>query len=473
MTGVPLVVDLDGTLLRSDLLIESFFEGLLTAPVAALKGALTLRKGKAMLKCALAHSVEIDPALLPYDASVLTKIKAARAGGSEIYLASASHEKFVRSVATYLGLFDGLFATNESCNLCGPEKARVLEERFGRGGFDYIGNDEADLAIWQVADKKLAVRPSGRVVRALLAIDPQASILVDARPDWREWIKLLRVHQYVKNVLLLVPLLTSHQFDARSLLAIAIGIVAFSLCASAVYVLNDLFDLAADRKHPTKSKRPLASGMIPIRDGVLAVPVLLLASATLAFLFLPTAFFAVLALYIVATTAYSLSLKRTMLVDVIMLAALYTVRVIAGAAAIGVEVSEWLLAFAMFFFTSLALIKRYVELASSLDANRPDPPKRNYRASDLSVVAALAAAAGFNAITVLALYISSNAVNKLYAHPKYLWLICPLLMYWIARALMMAHRRYMADDPVIFAMKDRNSLLAAAIIVVLGLLATI
>ncbi|MFT0879125.1 UbiA family prenyltransferase [Rhodopseudomonas sp. G2_2311] len=279
----------------------------------------------------------------------------------------------------------------------------------------------------------------------------------------RSWVKLLRTHQWAKNALVLVPLLTAHKFGFGSLVDAIGAFLAFSLAASAIYVVNDLVDLGADRKHPTKRKRPLATGSVPI---LAALPVafgLLAIAFALALLITPL-FVIVLLAYLASTTAYTFFLKRKMLVDIVALASLYTLRVIGGAAAISVPISEWLLGFSMFIFTSLALIKRYVELAGRLDAGLPDPSNRNYRKSDLDVVTALAAAAGFNAVTVFALYISSDAVQPLYRHPKVLWLACPILMYWLGRVLMMAHRRLMDDDPVSFALRDWNSLLAFALI---------
>jgi 4-hydroxybenzoate polyprenyltransferase len=272
---------------------------------------------------------------------------------------------------------------------------------------------------------------------------------------------MLRVHQYAKNALVFVPLLTSHLFTLEAFAQALLAFVAFSLCASSIYILNDLVDLQDDRGHRSKCNRPLASGAIPLMHGVIAIPILFLcALGFAAALSLP--FLGVLLGYFALTTAYSFVLKRKMVVDVITLAGLYSVRVVGGAVAIGVVISEWLIAFCMMIFMSLALIKRYVELAARRDANLPDPTSRNYKNSDLDIVAALAAAAGFNAVTVFTLYISSDTVNHLYTRPQILWLVGPLLMFWIARALLLASRRLMDDDPVVFAIKDRVSLLTVA-----------
>jgi 4-hydroxybenzoate polyprenyltransferase len=272
----------------------------------------------------------------------------------------------------------------------------------------------------------------------------------------RTWAKLLRVHQYAKNGLVFVPMLTAQQLNTHALLLEIGAFSAFSLCASCVYIFNDLADIEADRAHPTKRNRPLAAGTIgPPVAIIVAFLSLLVALAIAASVSLP--FLGVLLVYLALTTAYTYSLKRKMFVDVVVLAMLYTIRVIGGAVAIGVETSEWLLAFSMFIFTALALVKRYTELSDLLDKAMPGPANRNYAVSDLSIVAALAAASGFNAVTVFALYISSDAVRHLYHRPQLLWLICPILMYWIARILMLSHRGMMDEDPVVFALKDRRS----------------
>jgi 4-hydroxybenzoate polyprenyltransferase len=271
------------------------------------------------------------------------------------------------------------------------------------------------------------------------------------------------VHQWAKNLLVFLPLLTGHWFTRVAIAHAVEAFVAFSVAASAIYIVNDLVDLGADRKHPSKRRRPLAAGTVPLRAALLAAPALLILAITLSFS-INKLFAAVLCTYLALTTAYTFVLKRKIMVDVVALAALYTLRVIGGAAAIGAVPSEWILGFSMFIFTAMALVKRYVELAAKIDAGLPDATDRNYRKSDLSVIAAIAASAGFNAVTVFALYISSDTAKQLYRHPHALWLVCPVMMYWIARALIVAHRRAMHDDPIVFALKDRNSLLAFGLI---------
>ena len=459
----PLIVDLDETLLQTDLLLESLFAYLSTNPLRAAKVLGSLSRGRALLKADVARETSIDVALLPYNLEVLSLIHKARDSGREIYLASASNERYVEAVADGLGLFDGWFASNDTRNLSGKAKADLLIERFGAQGFDYIGNSRADLAVWAVAAGHVAVGAPARVAAELRRLDPAARLLPAPGGRLHDWLKLFRVHQWTKNGLVFVPVLAAHVFRLSGITAAVAAAVCFSLVASATYVINDLVDVQSDRKHRSKKKRPLASGTVPVWKA-LAVTMAFFALAFALALALSLPFAAVLATYLVATIAYSFWLKRKMMVDIVTLASLYTLRVIGGAAAIKMMPSEWIIAFSMFLFTSLALLKRYVELTGRIDSSLPDPPDRNYRKTDVPMLSALAAGSGLNAVTVFALYISSDTVHRLYRHPLALWIICPILVYWIGRALIMAERRLIDDDPIRFALRDRISLLAVALI---------
>jgi 4-hydroxybenzoate polyprenyltransferase/phosphoserine phosphatase len=466
----PLIVDLDGTLIRSDLLIETAFSEIGREPLSVFGILRALMKGKAALKHRVANPNKFDASVLPYDKVVLAKIKDASQRGRPVYLASASNESLVEAVAQHLGIFTGWFGSNETINLSGEQKARLLVERFGERGYDYIGNDAADLQVWAHAATVITVRAPAAVARRLASTASDVEHLPVDRSSLSTWTRLLRIHQYAKNVLIFVPLVTTHQFSidwmARSLFAF----VAFSLCASSGYIFNDLADLQADRRHPSKRLRPLASGDVPLVLSIYAALILFALSILISISISPL-FFAVMLTYFVLTMAYSFVLKRKMLIDVVTLAMLYTIRVIAGTVAVGTVISEWLLAFSLFIFMSLALIKRYVELTQRMDLGMPDSDNRNYRKADLDVVGALAAASGFNAVTVFAFYINSSVVQTLYRRPQLLWLICPVLLYWISRALMMAHRRHMDDDPITFALRDKNSLITGALILLILLAA--
>lgn len=288
--------------------------------------------------------------------------------------------------------------------------------------------------------------------------------------DVHIWLKQLRIHHYAKNGLVFIPVLTAHAFTSSALLVSCLAFFAFCLCASGVYVINDMADLEADRQHPTKRERPLAEGRITRLQALIAIP-LLLVSALLIAAAVSFRFVLVLAAYLSLTTLYTFWLKRKLFADVVVLALLYSLRVVGGAVAIEVELSEWLLVFSLLVFTSLALIKRYTDLSKRIEANSLEPADRGYRNADLAIVGAMATAAGFNAVTVFALYVSSDTVQQLYSRPRILWLICPVLMYWIGRALILAHRGAIDDDPIVFALKDPVSFLALGAIVTLVLAA--
>jgi 4-hydroxybenzoate polyprenyltransferase/phosphoserine phosphatase len=459
----PLVVDLDRALMRSSFQLEAIFAHLGRNASELAESVRARLRGKAELKSHIAATTSFDASELPYDEGVLELVRESVAKGVPVYLVSCHDEQYVRAIVEHLGLFTGWFVSIASDELSQSAKAQRLIDTFGRGGFDYVGRSADDHPIWTVARKRIATRESKAVRANLAELDREAIFLSPRTSRARAWAKLLRVHQWAKNALVFVPLATAHRFDLAAFGAAITAFVAFSLAASAIYIINDLADIEADRKHPTKKNRPLAAGTLPAAAALYAAAALVLAAIALASC-VTAEFVAVLGFYLVLTTAYSFYLKRKMLVDVIALAILYTTRVIAGAAAVAVPLSAWLLVFSIFIFTTLALTKRYVELAARIDADLPDPSNRDYRKSDLSVVAALAAGAAFNAVTVFALYISSDAVHHLYRRPDALWLICPILMYWLSRILMLAHRRALDDDPVLFALKDLNSLVAFGLI---------
>lgn len=458
----PLIVDLDGTLVRSDLLIETAFSELSRRPHSAFGMVRALKAGRASLKHRLSEPAHFDPALLPYDDKVLQVIQSASAQGRPVYLASASHQRLVSAVADHLGLFTGWFATDETTNCAGEEKAKILIREFGEGGFDYIGNDKADLQVWRHAAKAYAIRTPSAVARQL-SDHADVEHLVHEPPTWRTWARLLRVHQYAKNALVFVPLFSDQLLNVTNAVQALLAAIAFSLCASSVYLLNDLVDLQDDRAHRNKCRRPLASGEVPLSQALLAIPLLLV----LAFAVAGTvswAFIGILAAYYALTTAYSFWLKRKMILDVIALSVLYTMRLVGGAVAISATLSPWLVTFMMSWFLALALVKRHVELIGRREANLPDSKSRDYRNADAAMVGSLAAAAGLNALTLLALYISSDTVQNLYARPELLWLAAPALTYWMARVLMLAHRGVMHDDPVVFAFKDKVSLFTLGLV---------
>lgn len=463
-SAIPLVVDLDGTLLLSDLLLET--TALLMREQTWKLPALLpwLARGKPYLKHQLARSTDLDVQTLPYNAEVLALIAEARQAGRPIVLATASHRLLADRVAQHLGVFDEVLATEGSLNLSSSRKQAALVARFGEKGFDYVGNSADDLVVWRSARQAFLANAPESVRRRAQAMGNVARVLGQPATAAGVWSRALRLHQWLKNLLLFLPMLAAHRLLDLPLAGSALlAFLCFGMCASSVYLLNDLLDLQDDRHHPRKRFRPFAAGQLSIGAGLLAFPLLLTASFTLALWLLPWAFATVLLCYYVLTLSYSLLLKRMMVVDVITLATLYTLRILAGGAAVGLSVSFWLLAFSMFMFLSLALIKRYAELHHLRGRGSKEKARgRGYEAADLDMLASLGAAAGYMSVMVLALYINDGNTVRLYRHPQFIWLACPLMLTWITRAWMIAHRGRMHDDPVLFAVKDRASLLIAA-----------
>lgn len=455
---VPLLVELEGTLLLPDTGWE-----LLSATLSEqgiMKTVRAWREGR------LSNARAEDAARLPYRDGLVSFIRSTRQSGRPVYLLTGGDEELAEAVAAELDLFDGIIVHGAGRG----ELNTVIRARIGETPFDIAASSSAAASCFKAARQAYAVDLEPKDTARLRRDGIDMLVFSVRRFEWRAVIRLLRPHQYAKNALVAVPLLTSHQLNLLSLYQIALAFLAFSMAASAVYVLNDFIDMRADRAHPVKRMRPLAAGTVRPPHGLALIPVLLLSAALLASA-LPLPFSGLLAGYLVATTAYSFALKKMMLVDVIVLALLYTTRVVAGAAAITVPVSEWLFAFSLLMFTALALTKRHVELLTRLDRDMPDPSNRDYKISDLPIIAALAAAAGMNAVTVLALYVNSAKVTELYTRPALLWLLCPLILYWSARTLLLAHRRLMHDDPIVFALRDRTSWIVGALCVGLVLAA--
>ena len=407
----PLCVDLDGTLIRSDLLLESLLLLLKRNPLYLFRALGWLFQGKAAFKSQIARRVELDPATLPYDREFLSWLRVQRQTGRTLWLCTVSNEQLANRVAAHLNLFDGVVASNDAKDLASRDNEYLPSQR--------------------------------RPVRALC--------------------RALRPHQWVKNFLVLAPLLAAHHLTvAGSLVKGLLGVVAFCLCASSVYILNDLLDLNADRSHPRKSKRPFACGDLSIRTGLLLAPALFFIAALLAVL-LPERFIEVFATYYLITIAYSLFLKGRVIVDALTLAGLYTLRVIAGAAAVSVPLSFWMLLFSVFLFLSLAFVKRFAELDALRRQQRLNAVGRGYIVGDLTILQSLGSAAGYLSVLVLALYINSPEIQSLYHQPKVIWMLCVLMLYWVSHIWMKAQRGEMYDDPVVFAFKDRTSIAVASV----------
>lgn len=472
--SIPLVVDLDGTLLRSDLLVDTGFAWIRQHPLQLPKLAVWLAQGKPVLKQHLADAVTLDVTELPYDIAVLQFIREQRATGRQIILATASYQMLAEKIADHLALFDEVLATREQLNLSGETKLKVLIERFGERGFDYMGNSAEDLVVFSGARHAYVVNASARVQQQAKRLGNVAATMGQLEAGFADWCQALRVHQWIKNLLIFVPLLAAHRANEWPLLFSALLVfVCFSLCASSVYLLNDLFDLPDDRHHPIKKNRPIPSGRVALHSAILLIPLLLLAAFSLAILCLPPIAVLGLAAYYLLTLCYSVWLKRLVIIDVVTLAALYTSRLMVGAFAVGVALSFWLLAFSMFMFLSLALVKRYAELLQ-VRANRRSLKARGrgYFADDSHMIATLGASSGYMTVLVMALYVNDSRITQLYQRPEWIWLACPILLIWISRVWMLAHRGQMNEDPVIFALHDKTSLLMALLMLAVFWIAT-
>jgi 4-hydroxybenzoate polyprenyltransferase len=469
-SSIPLCLGLDGTLTP----IRTSDEHLLIAAKQSAAAFLRLLPGVSRRKESPSRPLppidaQVDPGTLPFRRELLEWLRAQRDSGRRLVLIVDGDRAAAEKIASHLNLFDEI-ASTEDYQGTAPERRRdALVARFGEHGFDYVGSEAADSIVWDAARRAIVVgdRDISR------GIDRQIEVeltLPGSKASLRTWIRALRLHQWTKNVLILVPALLAHViFRRQVLLPGLLAFVAFGLCASSVYIINDLFDLAADRLHPRKRHRPFAAGLISARSGLRVALLLLIAAACIAVNVGPR-FVAVLAGYYALTWAYSLRLKRLPLLDVMMLASLYTLRIIAGAAATGVPLSFWLLAFSVFMFLSLGFVKRYAELNDVLQAGKLAGHARGYRATDLPLIMSLGTASGYCAIVVMALYINSSDSQSLYQHHKPLWLICPVMLFWISRVWIIASRGEMHDDPVIFALRDHASLL---ILVTLGVIVLI
>jgi 4-hydroxybenzoate polyprenyltransferase/phosphoserine phosphatase len=464
MAAVPLCVDLDGTLIRSDMLMET---ALALLPRAEFWRSLpSLANGRAAFKRRLATAARFDPALLPYRQDLRQYLAEQRALGRRIVLVTASDAILARRIAEHVGLFDEVIASDGHRNLKGEAKAQLLVARFGRGGFDHIGDSRADLPVWRQARRALVVDP-GRLMRRALRDVPVERVFGEASAVWRGLCQAARPHQWVKNLLVFVALFVSGAaLDGRALGHALLAFVAFCATASGIYMVNDLADLAADRRHPRKRRRPFASGMVPIPLGLGAAALLLAAGATLA---QAAGITLLVLLYLILSLSYSLRLKEFPLVDVFVLAALYTVRLLAGGVATGHFVSLWLLAFSGLLFLSLALVKRVGELnAAGLGGG---PSRRDYTQGDLLILQMFGCCTAVGASLVLALFVQSETTAARYASPALLWGIVPLTLFWQCRIWLSTARGYMHDDPIVYAARDWVSwlvVLAAAAVVVLA-----
>lgn len=467
MDDLPvLAVDLDKTLIRSDVLYESFWDCASKDLWKLLHVLGSLAAGKAQFKASLARNTAIDPATLAYNDNVVDYIRNWRQQGGKAVLVTATDQSIANATAHHLGLFDEVYGSDGMRNLKGSTKAGFLVERYGAGNYDYIGDAHADIPVWSSARRAITVGLSQKERGLVHSLGGEVMHLSDSDHSSRPYLKAIRPHQWSKNILVFLPLIAAHEASIYSWLDAFFAFICFSLVASSVYVLNDLLDLSADRLHPRKRNRPFASGAIPLQHGTFMVPGLLLSGLLFGLMVQRTEFLLLMALYYATTMLYSIYLKRKLIVDICALAGLYSLRIFAGSAATGLPISEWLLAFSIFLFFSLAAVKRQGELVDIVKSGRGKARGRGYEGDDQLVVSMMALSSGYIAALVMALYLDSPEVRELYTHPTRLWGLCLILLYWVSRMVMMAHRGIMDDDPIVFAVRDRVSRYCGVLILI-------
>jgi 4-hydroxybenzoate polyprenyltransferase len=447
-----LCVDLDGTLIRGNVLWECVLVLLKTRPVTVLLLPFWLLAGRANVKRQLAVRVHLDPASLPYRQQVLELLRREKATGQRIALVTAADREVAEAISSYLGVFDEVHASDGQVNLKGANKAAFLVQQFAETGFEYMGDSAADVEVWRNARAAYVVGTEARAQQAAAVTGVKAAIL-EPRASFRTWINALRGHHWAKNLLLFLPLVLSHNLTVELLGRTLVGFALYGCCASGLYILNDLLDLHSDREHPWKKERPFASGTISIPEGLVA-SFLLLASSLGLGLFLDAQFGFALLGYAALTMLYSIYLKKIALLDVFVLSSFYSFRILAGALISGTPLSQWFLAFSMFFFLSLAMAKRYSELLHASDLVKAGNSGRGYHTGDRELLLSLGVGSSFAAVVIFSLYVHSPDVRLLYTSPEFLFLLCPIVLYWLSRNWLLAHRGELKEDPVTLAIRD-------------------
>jgi len=469
----PLCVDLDGTLVKSDTLVDSLLLLVRTHPLRAMRAPLWLKGGKAGLKARVSAEVQLDTTHLPYNRPLLEYLMEQHAEGRKLYLTTGADTALAHRIAEHLGVFEEVLASDGATNLTGNNKLDSLKKRFPADGFDYIGNAPPDLPLLEQAGEAMIANPTFSLRTKLKSRRITVSRQFDDRSSLiKVFLKTIRVHQWAKNVLIFVPLLLAHALKLALLFDALIAFISFSLCASATYIVNDLLDIEADRRHPKKRYRPFAAGNLSAGAGMAIVVVFLAAAFTGAF-FLPGAFLQWLLLYLVTTLSYSLYFKRVVLIDVILLSGLYTLRMLAGGAATSVKFSPWLAAFSLFLFLSLAMVKRFSELQNIRARGNTLSNGRGYLLADIEQIRSFGTASAYASVVVFAFYIYGSGGTGLYHHPARMWLMTPLMILWLSRVWLLASRGELDEDPVIFAVTDRVSLLIGAGVALIAVFAAI
>jgi 4-hydroxybenzoate polyprenyltransferase len=466
--GLPLCVDLDGTLTYADTLLESMVSQCFRPQMARALIALPVI-GSAAFKERIAALGDFDPALLPYNQALLLYLKRQKLEGRYLVLATAANRAVANAVADHVGLFDEVIASDAKRNLKGRAKAAALCERFGDKGFVYAGNDTSDIAVWKVAAAALPVNAAPAVIRRSRHVAEVEESFPPHPSPFTALLRAMRPHQWVKNLLVFIPIFTAHAIgDVEAWISAVLTFAAFCAMASAIYLINDVTDLAADRRHPRKRLRPFASGALPLPTGLAAAAILAATGTAFA---IASDTLGVIAIYALMSTAYSLTLKEKPLVDVFLLGALYTIRLFGGGVATGHALSLWLLAFSAFLFLGLALLKRVAELGLTRQVNAVPSGRRGYMTADIPVLQAFGCAASFASSLVLALFVQREVTATQYASPGLLWGIVPIMLFWQCRLWLSTARGYMHDDPIVYSAHDWVSWIVGGSVMLVLLLA--
>lgn len=466
----PLVVDLDGTLTPTDTLIESLVRIARRSPFRLIPLLISLLSGKAAFKHAVANEISLSADSLPYRMDVLDYLKQERLSGRKIILATAAHQSIAADVALHLGLFDLVIASNERDNLKGGAKLRAIQEHVGNV-FSYAGDHSADFVIWKSANSAVLVAVTDSVARKVHNSVPVEMEFPRLSPGWMGWLQAIRVHQWLKNILIFVPLLTSFSITRPdAIIAACLAFIAFSLVASSNYIMNDLWDLPSDRAHPRKRNRPMADGRISLLKGLGVSSALLISGLIIANNISPLFLFLIIA-YLFSANVYSFILKRYVIIDVIALSVLYVFRIIAGSVATGIAASSWLIVFSAMFFLSLALVKRCSELLLMTDNQKNVTKGRDYRVQDLNVLFPLGVSASMSSVVVFCLFVADPVIQLRYATPELLSLLPVALVYWLARTWIKTSRGEMHDDPLVYAIKDSGSRYVLAAMAAIAIIA--
>lgn len=462
---LPLCVDLDGTLIRTDLLLESLIALLKQNPWAAILIPCWLVRGRAFLKRQLAARVTLAAEKLPYRQDVLEFLGHERESGRQLLLVTASDQATGERIAAYVNQFDAVYGSDGTVNLKGQAKAGFLVGLLGKGNFDYIGDSFSDLPVWRAARAAYVVG-SERVAKRAARTTPVIRLFQSSSPSLITWLRSIRLLHWIKNLLVLLPVLLAHRLDAAAWRSSVVGFLLFGGCASGLYILNDLLDLHSDRLHPSKNRRPFAAGEFPLWVGIIESTLLVGVSLIISF-FVDLRFAAALSIYAVLTVAYSWKLKKIPLLDVFTLSSFYAIRIWAGGFISSTPVSEWLTAFSLFFFLSLAMAKRHSELQKTVRLVEEGNSGRGYLLNDRELLAMFGIASSFASVVILCLYARSPEVTSLYRNPAQLMWLCPVVLYWLTRVWLLANRGELDDDPVLFAVRDRTSWVLGAITLVI------